>query len=132
MSPRLLWALCLPLSLAGWGGLVYYTAQIPPSESAIVLLLPMLWLAVSSTVAPPIWMIASRLRLPGTGQRPALALRMGVWVGLWAAACVALQFSGIFSWATGVALAVVAGLLESFLIQWGRERGGYGLGRLRR
>ncbi len=50
---------------------MYYTAQIPPFESAIVLLLPMLWLAVSSTVAPPIWMIASRLRLPGTGQRPA-------------------------------------------------------------
>jgi hypothetical protein len=118
--------------LAGWGGLAYYTAQIPPSESAIVLSLPILWLAVSSTVALPIWLVASRLRIPGTGQRPALALRMGAWVGLWAAACAALQFSGIFSWATGVALAVVVGLLESFLIQWGRERGVYGLRRLRR
>jgi hypothetical protein len=96
------------------------TGALPPSGLGLALSLPLLLLAVAMTGTPLIWVVARRLRLPGTGEQPALALRAGAWLGLWAAACVGLQVARLLSWTIALTLAMVLVLLESFLLQKGK------------
>jgi hypothetical protein len=89
---------------------------------AYLVFLPLLILAVTMTAAPGVWVLARVLRLPGTGERPGLALRAAAWVGLWVAISVGLQLNGYFNWVPVLTLAVVLGLVEAFLLQTGRQR----------
>ena len=98
MSPRGLWALSIPLALIGWAGVILFTYAVAPSMLALAGFLLLLGLASALTAAPLVWLVASGLHMPGTGERPALALRAGAWVGVWAATAAGLAYFGFFSW----------------------------------
>jgi hypothetical protein len=117
MSGRALWAVSLPLAALGWTGVVIVTWAVPPSPLAYAAVLPLLALAVAMTLAPLLWTVASRRRWAGAGERPALALRVGAWAGLWVAACAGLRLAGVFNWVIALALAVILTLVEAFLVQ---------------
>ena len=68
MSSRGLWALSVPLALAGWIGLILLTGVLSVSTVALVVVLPVLALALTMTVAPAIWVAASRLGYAGHGR----------------------------------------------------------------
>jgi len=118
MSSRGLWALSVPLALAGWIGLILLTGVLSVSTVALVVVLPVLALALTMTVAPAIWVAASRLGMPGMGERPAVALRVAFWFGLWATICIGLRVTDNFSGLIAITLAVIFGLVETFLQQW--------------
>jgi len=122
MSSRALWALSLPLAVLGWVGILFFTGAVPPAPLALVALVPLLTLAMMMTAAPLVWVIARRLRVPGLGEHPALALRVALWIGLGIAICVILRLVHSFSWAIALTLAVILGLLETFLQQLSRQR----------
>jgi hypothetical protein len=122
MSSRALWGLSIPSALLAWAGIVYFTGTLPPSPLAYALILPLLGLAVTMTLAPGVWLLARGLRLRGTGKRPALALRAATWLGLWSAICVGFQLHGVFSWVPALTLIVVLVLLETFLLQGSKHR----------
>jgi hypothetical protein len=117
MSSRELWALSVPLAVLGWVGLAVVTAFLPFSPVAALIALPLLLLAVTFTAAPIIWLVAQRLKLPGPGERPVVALRVAFWLGLWAATAAGLQLFDAFSWLVAITLAVIFGLIEGFLQQ---------------
>ncbi len=117
MSSRALWFTCVPLALLGWAGIVLLTALLPVSTATLAVVLPMLTLAATMTAAPLVWGISRRLKLPGLGERPVVALRVGFWCGLWITLCVGLHLAGWFSWLVAVTLAVIFGLVEAFLQQ---------------
>ncbi len=117
MSARVLAAITVPLALLSWGAVALFTAAVPPSLPAYAVLLPLGGLAVTMTAALPVWLLAHAFHMPGTGDRPALAFRVAAWIGLWAVICVVLQLAGLPVWGAALALAVVLGLLETFLLQ---------------
>lgn len=122
MSPHALWATTLPLALFSWAGVVLFSAAVPPSLPAVIVLLLLCALAVTMTAALPIWLLAHALGIRGTGQRPVLALRAAGWVGLWAVICLALQLAGFLIWGAAIGLAVVLAMFEAFLLQPERTR----------
>ncbi len=122
MSARVLAAITVPLALLSWGVVALFTAAVPPSLPAYAVLLPLAGLAVTMTAAVPVWLLAHAFHVPGTGERPAFALRAAAWIGVWAIICLALQLAGLPVWGAALALAVVLGLLETFLLQ-GRRAG---------
>jgi hypothetical protein len=122
LSARALWILSIPLALLAWGAIIVFTGVMPPSPMARVILLPVLALAVTMTLAPVVWMLARGLRLPGMGERPAMALRSASWLGVWAATCAGLQMWRVFNWGLALAMAAILTLLESFLLQVNRQR----------
>jgi hypothetical protein len=122
VAQRLIWIACAPLALLGWAALVLFTGQVPPSRSAYIVLVPLVAFAATFTAAPLVWSAARRLRLPGAGERPGLALRVAMWFGIWIAAAVAMMLAHVFSWAAMLTIAIVLGLLESFLLQVRSQR----------
>jgi hypothetical protein len=121
MSSRGLWALSVPLALLGWIGLIFLTGVLSVSMATLAVVLPVLALALTMTVAPAIWVAASRLGMPVIGERPAVALRVALWFGLWATICIGLRVTGSFSGLIAITLAVIFGLVETFLQQWARR-----------
>ena len=121
MSSRGLWALSVPLALAGWIGLILLTGVLSVSTVALVVVLPVLALALTMTVAPALWVAASRLGMQGMGERPAVALRVAFWFGLWATICIGLRVTNNFSGLIAITLAVIFGLVETFLQQGSRR-----------
>jgi hypothetical protein len=121
MSSRALWALSVPLALVGWAALIALTGVLSVSAVALAVVLPVLALAVTMTAAPVIWMVASRLGMPGAGERPVVALRIAFWFGLWATICIGLRLIGEFTGLIAITLAVIFGLTETFLQQWARR-----------
>ncbi len=121
MSARTLWLLSVPLALVGWAGVVFLTAALPFSPTALIPVLPTLALAVTMSAAPWVWVIARRVGTPIVGERPAVALRVAMWIGLWAALCVGLRLMAAFSWWVAVTVGVIFGLIESFLQQSARR-----------
>ncbi|MCX7671569.1 MAG: hypothetical protein N2439_16055 [Anaerolineae bacterium] len=121
MSARALWLLSLPLAVFGWAGVIVLTAALPFSPAALAAVLPMLTLALTMTIAPIVWVVGHRLRLPGAGERPASALRLAFWFGLWAALCIGLRLLGVLNGLIAITLAVVFGLGETFVQQWLRR-----------
>jgi hypothetical protein len=117
MSSRALWFTCVPLALLGWAGIVLLTGMLPVSTATLAVVLPALTLATTMTAAPLVWSISRRFRLPGLGERPVVALRIGFWFGLWITICAGLHVAGSFSWLVAVTLAVIFGLVEAFLQQ---------------
>jgi hypothetical protein len=122
MSGRALWALSLPLALLAWVGILFFTGALPPTSTTEGAFLFLLALAMTMTSAPFVWLVARRLHISGAGERPALALRVGFWIGLWTAGCVGLRFAGFFNWAIALTFAAILGLLETFLQQVARQR----------
>lgn len=122
MSARTLWTISILFALLGWAAVLALTAMVPPSWEASVALMPLLAVAVTMTLAPLVWLAGRWLRLPGVGQRPALALRSAAWIGLWTGICVLLQFNRLFSWLLGATLAVVMALFEGYLRQTGHQK----------
>jgi len=118
MSARGLWVLSVSLALAGWIGLILLTGVLPVSTAALIAVLPALTLALTMTVAPAIWVVASRRGWPGMGERPVIALRVAFWFGLWATICIDLHVTNNFSGLIAITLAVILGLVETFLQQW--------------
>jgi len=116
-----LWAISLPAAVLGWAGVVILTWAVPPTPLAYAAVLPLLALAVTMTLAPPVWTVASRYHWAGVGERPALALRVATWVGLWVAACVGLRLAGVLDGVIALALVVVLSLIERFLRQVARR-----------
>jgi hypothetical protein len=121
MKRVLMWVSCILVAAGGWTGLVFFTQQIPPSQLAYFIFLPLLGISITATAMPIVWLVARALHVDGMGDRPVLALRTAGWVGLWSAISAGLKLSGIFDWVTVGTLAVVLGLLESFLLQLGRS-----------
>jgi hypothetical protein len=121
MSGRGLWLLSAPLALLGWAGVVFLTAALPVSATAMIVIAPALALALTATVAPWVWIIARRLRLPAIGRRPVAAFRVAAWFGLWVTLCVGLRILHAFSWLAAMTLLVVFGLLEAFFQQSARN-----------
>ncbi len=121
MSSRALWGLSVPLALLGWAGVLVFTYALSPwAPLAPVGLLPLLALAVTMTAAPITWLVARRFHVPAMGERPAVALRVSAWIGLWVAVCVGLRLYQSFSWAVVITIGVVLALLETFLQQTAR------------
>lgn len=120
MSSRGLWLLSVPLALLGWAGVVFLTASLPVSAPALIAVAPTLALAVTMTMAPWVWAVGRRLRLPAVGERPAVALRVSGWFGLWITFCIGLRIMDAFSWLVAMTVVVVFGLLEAFLQQSAR------------
>lgn len=121
MSSRVLWVLSVPLALLGWAGVVLLTGALPVSPVSLIMTLPVLTLALVMTAAPLVWVVARRLGLPAVGERPAVALRVSTWLGLWVTICIGLRMMNAFSWLVAITLAVVFGLVEAFLQQWTRK-----------
>ncbi len=55
------------------------------------------------------------------GERPAVALRVAFWFGLWATICIGLRVTDNFSGLIAITLAVIFGLVETFLQQGSRR-----------
>ncbi|MCX6032384.1 MAG: hypothetical protein NT169_24220 [Chloroflexi bacterium] len=124
MSSKMLWAISLPAAIIGWMVLLLTTGAVPPSSAvAWAIAAVLLTLAVTMTAAPLVWVIAHRLRLPGAGTSPAVALRIAAWIGLWAAMVVSLRLARAFDWVVVLTLAAVLGLAETFLQQVERTNG---------
>ncbi len=121
MSSRALWLLSLPLAMLGWAGVIVLTAALPFSPAALAAVLPMLTLALTMTLAPVVWVVGRHLRLPGAGARPASALRIAFWFGLWAALCIGMRMLGMLNGLIALTLAVIFGLGETFVQQWMRR-----------
>lgn len=121
MTGRALWAISLPTAVLGWAGLVIVTWAVPPAPLAYAVVLPLLALAVTMTLAPLLWTVAGRYHWAGVGERPVLALRVAAWVGLWVAACVGLRLAGVLDGVIALALVVVLSLVEMFLRQVARR-----------
>ncbi len=121
MSARTLWLLSVPLALLGWAGVVFLTGALPFSLTGLILVLPMLALALTMTAAPWVWVAARRLRAPLVGEYPAVALRVAMWIGLWAAICIGLRLIAAFSWLAAITIGVIFGLMETFLQQSARR-----------
>jgi hypothetical protein len=121
MSSRGLWILSVPLALLGWLGLIFLTGVLSVSTATLAVVLPVLALALTMTVAPAIWVAASRLGVAGMGERPIIALRVAFWFGLWATICIGLRVVDAFSGLIAITLAVIFGLAETFLQQWSRR-----------
>jgi hypothetical protein len=120
----MLWAISLPAAVIGWVALLLVTGAMSPSSViAWVIAAVLLTLAVTMTVAPLVWVIAHRLRLPGAGASPAVALRTAAWIGLWVAVVVSLRLARAFDWVIVLTLAAVLGLAETFLQQMERMKG---------
>jgi hypothetical protein len=111
----------IALAVSGWAGVIVLTAALPFSPAALAAVLPMLILALTMTAAPAVWIVARRLRLPGAGERPGIALRIAFWFGLWAAICIGLRLLGILNGLIAITLAVIFGLGETFVQQWTRR-----------
>lgn len=122
MSPQRLWKLSVPLAALGWAGLTGVTALLPPSTLGMALALPLLTLALIFTAALGVWIVASRLRLGDVGRQPALALRLGAWIGLWGAAAIGFRLIGQLTAVIALGLAVGFGLVEFSLRGLARER----------
>lgn len=120
MSSRGLWLLSVPLALLGWAGVVFLTAALPVSQTAVLAVAPVLALALTMTAAPWVWLVGRRLRLPTVGERPVVALRVAMWFGLWIALCFGLRMMNAFSWLVAMTVGVAFGLLEAFLQQSAR------------
>jgi hypothetical protein len=119
MSARTLWAISVPLAIVGWAGLAVTTAVLPPSLASAALALFLLALAIAFTVAPLAGFLGARLHWGDLDRRPQRAIRLGVWAGLWTAACVALRTVDRLSPIIALALAVILALVEGFLSQRG-------------
>lgn len=117
MSPRVLWMMTLPLAFLGWVAVALFTAAAPPSLVAYFVVLPLVALALTMTTAGPIWLLARAWHLPGTGQRPVLALRAAAWLGVWAVLVLALRLAGFPVLIPAAGLAVALALFEVFLLR---------------
>ena len=111
----------VPLALVSWMGVVLLTGALPVSWPALALVLPLLAVAVTLSVAPLIWLVARRFSLSGAGERSAIALRLAFWLGLWVTACVGLRIANVFSWLVAITFAAILSLIETFLQQSARR-----------
>jgi hypothetical protein len=117
VSARIFWLVSSLSALVAWAGIFYLTGAFPPTPPAELVFLALVAVAVAMTSAPLVWVLARRLKVAGTGERPALALRVGAWIGLWAAICVGLRLVGSLNAVIALTLAVILALLEAFLRQ---------------
>jgi hypothetical protein len=115
MSTRRFWLAVLFIAAASWVGLAYYTGGIAPTDLAVVGFLPLLALAVTTSAAPLVWLAARRLRIAQIGEQPGVAVRVAGWIGGWCAICAGLMLFDAFNWVIALTLALVLGLVESFL-----------------
>jgi len=125
MSTRTAYISSLVLGLLCWGALaalLNYTQPVAIPQFAAALLL--LVVAVGATIMP-FWGRIHQ-RLTSNSQEPVVktAVRQGVWAGLFIAILLVFQFVGLLDWILVLVTLVLFVLLEAFLQQRSRWKGG--------
>lgn len=118
------WPVLVTGGIAGVGGLAgikYLTQQWPvsPENDLRFPFFVALWLAVSGTALPLIWLLHHRFRRAGPGAKRSsywTLARQAAWVGIWGTACAWLQMHRLLNWAMALLLVAVLLLLEALLL----------------
>lgn len=115
MSERVTMAVAALMGGLAWGALAYLILTEPPSGWALVAFFPLVTLALAGTAAPLLRLLHCRLIPRKKRPGPFVALRQGLWVGLFFAVCAALQLARQLDWVLALILALVFVLLERFV-----------------
>ncbi len=108
------------LGVGGWALLIDLLGRWPvsPERDWRFLFLSSLWLGVTGTALPLVWLLQRRFGRPdaATGWHPYwVQARRAAWVGSWVALCALLQMHRLLNWAMALLLQVVLVLLEALL-----------------
>lgn len=115
MSERVAMAVAILVGGVAWGALAYLVLVESPEGWALTAFFPSLALALAGSAAPILRLLHHHFipskRRPG----PAVALRQGLWVGLFVALCAIMQLARQLDIALVGGLGVVFMLLEGLL-----------------
>lgn len=124
MSPRATYLSSFTIGLLAWGGLaalVVYTK--PETPLHIFAALGLLIIAIGGTTTPLWGRIQRRISSPEeTGSTPKLAMRQGLWAGMFIASVLMFRFFGLDDWILILVLLILFVMLETFLQQRARWR----------
>jgi hypothetical protein len=117
------WILLLGGVIVGAGGWVLLSLllnqwPVSPQRDLRPYFFLALWLAVTGTTLPLIWVVHRRFGPADTGQTWHscwVLLRQATWAGIWAVGCAWLQMHNVLNWAMALLLLVVLILLEALL-----------------
>ena len=120
MKPRIAILISVLVAMAAWVGLAGLVRQFQPTPPLLAAALALVAIAVSGTTMP-FWYLLQRRLAPKRSPKTlvGVALREGVWTGLFAAALLFLRVNDLRNGVLVLVLAVVLFLLETFLQQRG-------------
>ena len=120
MKPRIAILISVLVAMAAWAGLAGLVRQFQPTPPLLAAALALVAIAVAGTTVP-FWYLLQRRLAPKRNPKTwvGVALREGVWTGLFAAALLFLRLNDLLNGVLVLVLAVVLFLLETFLQQRG-------------
>jgi hypothetical protein len=118
------WIVLLGGVIAGAGGWVLFSVlldqwPVSPQRDLRPFFFVALWLAVTGTTLPLIWVVHRRFGRADTGQTwhsSWVLVRQATWAGIWFVGCAWLQMHDVLNWAMALLLLVVLILLEALLV----------------
>ncbi len=118
MLPRTVVIVSFVVALLAWAGLAALVMYAQPAPTLIAIAAPIIVLAVGAS-ATPLWLLVQRRLAPAVEQKALgrVALREGLWTGLYTAALAFLRLNGFLDWVLALVLLVIFVLLETFLQQ---------------
>ena len=123
MKPRIAILISVLVAMAAWVGLAGLVRQFQPTPTLLAAALALVAIAVSGTTMP-FWYLLQRRLAPKRSPKTlvGVALREGVWTGLFAAALLFLRVNDLLNGVLVLVVVVVLFLLETFLQQRGAAR----------
>ncbi len=123
MKPRIAILISVLVAMAAWAGLAGMVRQFQPAPPLLAAALALVAIAVAGTTMP-FWYLLQRRLAPKRNPKTlvGVAVREGVWTGLFAAALLFLRVNDLLNGVLVLVLAVVLFLLETFLQQRGAAR----------
>jgi hypothetical protein len=117
------WVVLLGGIAVGAGGWILLAAlldqwPVSPERDLRVYFFVALWLAISGTILPLIWVLHRRFGRLGAGESWHscwVLARQASWIGIWVVGCAWLQMHDVLNWAMALLVLVVLILLEALL-----------------
>lgn len=118
MKPRSAILISVLMAVAAWAGLAALVRQLQPTPGLLAAALALVAIGVAGATMP-FWYLLQRRLAPKRNPKSltGVALREGVWTGLFAAALLFLRVRDLLNGVLVLVLAVVLFLLETFLQQ---------------
>ena len=118
MSPRRFVVISLVVAVLAWAGLAGLVYLLDPTPVLIPAAAVLAVLAVAATTSP-LWLRVQQRLTPGlpAGRLPGVALRQGLWSGLFVAAVLLLRVYHLLDWVLAMVLLALFVMLEAFLQQ---------------
>lgn len=118
MSPRIAILLSLLIALLAGAGMTALVNYTKPSSLGIILAAPLVVLVVGGLMMP-VWLLVQRRLTPKlpAGLLVRIAVREGLWSGLYVTLLVGLRVFGYLDWVMVLVLAALFIMLELFLQQ---------------